>query len=235
MNGRAERSGALVESKLLNQFYFNTRKYAQELLDGLEGLVDWPLPVIQQQRNWIDRQEGYAFKATFMQNDLDCFSKHPSVDSQSSGVVVSVTNTLVSTNVDNQKELQEFIKRIPTMKKTHVFDTRLQVTFKNGQACNVYISPFMVHDPKEYLLLPLDSMDIKDTKLEKENVIPNNYKMMESTVTAVRYGFRDWLVSRQRNWGTPIPVINCSSCGVYIVVFDCLIVYPRYILLYLIV
>jgi leucyl-tRNA synthetase len=61
IGGRAERSGALVEKKLIPQWIFKITNYAQRLIDDLDEL-DWPEGIKQQQRNWIGRSEGVEFE-----------------------------------------------------------------------------------------------------------------------------------------------------------------------------
>jgi leucyl-tRNA synthetase len=55
--GRAWRSGALVERKVLNQWFFRITAYAERLANDLD-LVDWPASIVAMQRNWIGRSEG---------------------------------------------------------------------------------------------------------------------------------------------------------------------------------
>lgn len=59
-DGTAERSGAVVEKRDLEQWYFRITDYAEQLLDDL-SMVDWPERVVTQQRNWIGRSEGAQF------------------------------------------------------------------------------------------------------------------------------------------------------------------------------
>lgn len=57
-DGYGWRSGALVEKRAIPQWFFKITDYAQELLDGLDQLTDWPESVKTMQRNWIGRSEG---------------------------------------------------------------------------------------------------------------------------------------------------------------------------------
>ncbi|KAJ3193870.1 hypothetical protein HK101_003950 [Irineochytrium annulatum] len=55
--GRAERSGALVEKRKLEQWFIKITEYADDLLKDLE-ILNWPEKVKQHQSNWIGKEEG---------------------------------------------------------------------------------------------------------------------------------------------------------------------------------
>ena len=58
IDGKGWRSGATVERKKLNQWFFNISKFSQDLLDGLEQLKTWPNKVKTMQKNWIGKSFG---------------------------------------------------------------------------------------------------------------------------------------------------------------------------------
>ena len=62
IDGRGWRSGAAVERRELVQWFFKISDMADELLEALEGLDDWPAKVRVMQENWIGRSRGLAMR-----------------------------------------------------------------------------------------------------------------------------------------------------------------------------
>ncbi|MEA3013668.1 MAG: leucyl-tRNA synthetase, partial [Sphingomonadales bacterium] len=62
IDGRGWRSGALVERRKLNQWFLKITDFAEELLDGLGELDQWPDKVRLMQENWIGRSQGLRFR-----------------------------------------------------------------------------------------------------------------------------------------------------------------------------
>ncbi|SEL15426.1 leucyl-tRNA synthetase [Roseovarius nanhaiticus] len=60
-NGRGWRSGAEVERRELTQWFFAISDMAEELLEALDGLDDWPAKVRLMQENWIGKSRGLQF------------------------------------------------------------------------------------------------------------------------------------------------------------------------------
>ena len=58
IDGKGWRSGAIVESKELSQWFLKTSSYSEELLSCLDGLDKWPEKVKIMQSNWIGKSVG---------------------------------------------------------------------------------------------------------------------------------------------------------------------------------
>ena len=113
IEGRGWRSGALVERKKLNQWFFNISKFSNELLDGLEKLKDWPNKVKVMQKNWIGKSFGCEIEFKILGNDniksIKCYTTRPDTLFGSSFLALSVDHPL-SKYYEKNKEFINFKK-----------------------------------------------------------------------------------------------------------------------------
>ncbi len=113
IDGKGWRSGAVVERKKLNQWFFNISKFSQELLDGLDKLKQWPNKVKVMQKNWIGKSFGceIAFKTEgdLPIEEIKCFTTRPDTLFGFSFLALSVDHE-ISKFYSEDLKFQEFKK-----------------------------------------------------------------------------------------------------------------------------
>ena len=81
IDGKGWRSGAVVERKKLNQWFFNITKFSEDLLNNLDNLDEWPNKVKIMQKNWIGKSFGcevnFKIKSSKNINEIKCFTTRP--------------------------------------------------------------------------------------------------------------------------------------------------------------
>ena len=99
IDGKGWRSGAVVERKKLNQWFFNISKFSQELLDGLENLDDWPNKVKVMQKNWIGKSFGceinFKIEGENQLMNIKCFTTRPDTLFGFSFLALSVDHEII--------------------------------------------------------------------------------------------------------------------------------------------
>jgi leucyl-tRNA synthetase len=129
IDGKGWRSGAQVEKKKLNQWFFNITKFSNELLDSLGSLDQWPNKVKTMQKNWIGKSFGCEinFEISSSKNvkEIKCFTTRPDTLFGMSFLALSVDHPL-SKLYENDKEFlnlkknalkMELLKKLLPMQK----------------------------------------------------------------------------------------------------------------------
>tara|TARA_B100000989_G_scaffold289543_1_gene261541 strand:- start:2160 stop:4526 length:2367 start_codon:yes stop_codon:yes gene_type:complete len=98
IDGKGWRTGAVVEKKVLSQWFFKITNYAEELLNGLDDLILWPEKVKTMQRNWIGKSTGAEIKFNIVNKDdnLNIFTTRPDTIYGATFIAISINHQIVS-------------------------------------------------------------------------------------------------------------------------------------------
>jgi leucyl-tRNA synthetase len=113
IDGRGWRSGALVEKRLLSQWFLKITDFADELLAGIETLDRWPERVRVMQSNWIGRSEGARVLFTlegdgFAGDRLEIFTTRPDTLYGASFCAISANHPIAQRLAEEDPAIAEF-------------------------------------------------------------------------------------------------------------------------------
>jgi leucyl-tRNA synthetase len=258
IDGRGERSGALIEKKSLKQWFFKITDYADRLDEGLEDL-DWSDALKAMQHNWIGKSTGaeIEFKIEGFGEKIKVFTTRPDTIFGATFIVLSpeheILNKLsISEEVKNyiqKSERKSEIDRMETEReKTGAFSGHYAINPANNETIPIWVADYVLpgygtgaimavpaHDERDHLFASQFDLPIKEVIKSPEGFdgiytgegeLINSGKYdgglsadVRDKITRaigkekVNYKIRDWLISRQRYWGAPIPIIHCPKCG----------------------
>jgi leucyl-tRNA synthetase len=276
VDGRGWRSGAVVERRKLAQWFLEITDFAEDLLDGLQTLDDWPDKVRLMQENWIGKSRGLQFRFRLAEpvesiESGEVFTTRPDTIFGASFVAIAADHPIARAIAERDPDAAEFIAEcraggtsaaeLETAEKMG-FKTALELVHPLDPEWRLplFIANFVLmdygtgaifgvpgHDQRDFEFatkygLPVRRVVAASTDLASEPVgdeaesapgVTVNSRFLDGLTTdqaaadvirraeeggwgqgTTAWRLRDWGVSRQRYWGTPIPFVHCAKCGV---------------------
>jgi leucyl-tRNA synthetase len=271
IDGRGWRSGALVEKKQLNQWFFRITAYADRLLDDL-AMIDWSEHIKLMQRNWIGRSEGAEVQFRTNAGDLHIFTTRPDTLWGATFMVLAPEHPFVEalTTSEQRTHVEAYVteangrsdkeRAAEGREKTGVFVGTYATNPVNDERIPIWVADYVLmgygtgaimavpaHDQRDFefarkfdlpirvviqpagdMASPLDSAGMElawtgDGVMVHSGVFdgtPSGVAVEKVTAwlqetgrgkPAVNYKLRDWGISRQRYWGTPIPIVHTAE------------------------
>ena len=272
-DGKCWRCSSEVQVQEQYNWFFKITSYAEELLNDIDKLKNWPPRVIAMQKNWIGKSIGtkITFKIKESNEKLEVFTTRPDticgVTFMSLAPEHQLAKKLIA-GTEHEKDGQHFINSIlkedkkvriaADKNKRGFFTGKYAINPITGYEVPIFLANFVLleygtgavmgvpaHDQRDFEFASSMGLEIKlvikpvDEELSDPLdrafvgsgylVNSNQFNDMDNKTAiskiieffennrsgkkTVNYKLRDWCISRQRYWGTPIPIVYCENCG----------------------
>ncbi|MBR3204664.1 leucine--tRNA ligase [Candidatus Saccharibacteria bacterium] len=223
-NGHCWRCGSEVEKKKMKQWFFKITEYADELLESIDSL-DWPEKIKIMQKNWIGRSHGaeidFEVVAPGESSKITVFTTRPDTIFGATFLVLAPEHPMIKELVNEQtKEAVEKycadslkkseIERQENKEKTGVFTGSYAINSFTKEKIPIWVADYVLIGYGTGAIMAVPAGDERDKEFAEKFDLPiiEITKIPETPLGKEKttYRMRDWLISRQRYWGCPIPI-----------------------------
>ncbi|MFA6006128.1 MAG: class I tRNA ligase family protein [Candidatus Paceibacterota bacterium] len=238
VGGVCDRCGGPTETREKEQWMLAITKYAGRLYDDLDQ-TDYLPKIITQQRNWIGKSEGHNIKFKVESEKLkvdtyiEVFTTRIDTIFGVTYIVLAPEHALLQT-LELSNDVKEYVERAKNkqdMERTADDKEKTGVELKGIKAINpanneeipVWVADYVLGHYGTGAVMAVPAHDDRDNAFAKKYSLPSKPEAPFATKEqAVSFGatekttfkLRDWVFSRQRYWGEPIPVVHCLICGI---------------------
>ena len=229
IDGRCERCGTIVEEKRLTQWFLKITDYAERLLASLDTLP-WREEIKEAQRAWIGKSDGAHLEFPIAGRDekIKAFTTRPETVFGATYVVLAPEHELVSPLLDtvsNREEVEAYVRATASKTERERSENKEKTGAKlegvaainpaTKEEIPIYIADYVLASYGTGAVMAVPAHDERDNEFARKFNLPTRETKFasEEDIAAMggkrttQYRLRDWLVSRQRYWGCPIPII----------------------------